>query len=106
METTIISGRVDARVKERANAYIQAAGLSVSDVIKTVWERIARTGELPAPIAAEEAKTEALGAWEEFLSLRSELSAIPTENDWLAALTPQQLKDLIAEGLVAEYEDL
>ena len=47
MATAVISGRVDERVKSRAEVYIRAAGLSTGDVIRAVWERIAQTGEVP-----------------------------------------------------------
>ena len=38
MATAVISGRVDEQVRESAERYIQAAGLTVADVIRTVWE--------------------------------------------------------------------
>lgn len=47
MATAVISGRVDERVKARAEVFIRAAGLSTGDVIRVVWGRIARTGEIP-----------------------------------------------------------
>ena len=47
MATTVISGRVDERVKSCADVFIRAAGLSTGDVIRSVWERIAQTGEVP-----------------------------------------------------------
>lgn len=47
MATAVVSGRVDEQVKARAEAFIRAAGLSAGDVIRMVWERIARTGEIP-----------------------------------------------------------
>ena len=43
MATAIVSGRVDAAVKERAGVYIRAAGSSVGDVINDLWTYIART---------------------------------------------------------------
>lgn len=47
MATAVVSGRVDERVKSRADVFIRAAGLSTGDVIRAVWERIAQTGEVP-----------------------------------------------------------
>ena len=47
MATAVVSGRVDEQVKARAEAFIRAAGLSTGDVIRVVWEHIARTGEVP-----------------------------------------------------------
>lgn len=37
----------DAREKARAEAFIRAAGFSTEEVIRAVWEHIARTGEIP-----------------------------------------------------------
>lgn len=47
MATTVISGRVDERIKSRADVFIRVAGLSAGDVIRAVWEHIAQTGEVP-----------------------------------------------------------
>lgn len=47
MATAVVSGRVDERIKFRAEVFIRAAGLSAGDVIRAVWERIAQTGEVP-----------------------------------------------------------
>lgn len=47
MATTVVSGRVDADVKRRADAVIREAGTSVGEVIKNMWELIAETGAVP-----------------------------------------------------------
>ena len=52
--TTVVSARVDAATAERAAACIKASGLTVGEVIKRIWERIAETGELPDFQGAEE----------------------------------------------------
>lgn len=58
MATAIVSGRVDEAVKERAGAYIHAAGLTVGDVINKLWEYIAATGDTTEFL--EKAQTEQL----------------------------------------------
>ena len=47
MATVVVSGRVDVHVKEVVDAYLQREGVSPSDVITSVWTRIAETGEVP-----------------------------------------------------------
>lgn len=94
MATAVISGRVDEQVRESAERYIQAAGLTVADVIRTVWERIARTGEVPREEAVGEP---ADAAWNDFMAFRDEISG---EASWLDALTEREVRDLVA----ARYE--
>ncbi len=103
MATVIISGRVDEQVKERAGVYIHAAGLTVGDVIKTMWENIAATGQLPEPLGEEGEGSQAssMGAFIEFCD---SLSTPKPEKDWLAALAPGNEKDLVAEELLKKYE--
>lgn len=104
MGTIIVSGRVDALVKERADGYIKAAGLSVGEVIKRVWEHIARTGEVPDTLQAESGPGRA--TWEAFLTLKGELTEISRTTDILSTLTDAQLHDLKAQDLLEEYEQL
>lgn len=47
MATTLVAGRVDTEIKERADAYIARAGETQASVIRSVWETIARTGRIP-----------------------------------------------------------
>lgn len=94
MATAVISGRVDEQVRESAERYIQAAGLTVADVIRTVWERIARTGEVPREEAVGEP---ADAAWNDFMTFRDEISG---EASWLDVLTEREARDLVA----ARYE--
>ena len=63
MATAVVSGRVDEKVRQRADAYIRAAGSTPAEVIKVVWENIARTGEVPEEVPAEEPH----GTWERFM---------------------------------------
>ena len=93
METVIVSGRVDPAVKERAMRYIQAAGLGVGDVIRTVLESIARTGEVPQPAVSEEDASVQGERLEAFRALRAGLPADPD----LATMTDEQMRALVAE---------
>ena len=50
MASVLVAGRVSEECKERADYYIRRAGLTASEVIRIVWENIARTGEVPHAI--------------------------------------------------------
>ena len=99
MPTVIVSGRVDAAVRDRANAYIHAAGLTTGDVVKRVWENIARTGEVPAQ--QEMAEPESNESFERFMAFCASLPK--PKDDWLSTMTDEQMKDLIAAHLLEKY---
>ena len=89
MATSVVSGRVDEKVRQRADAYIRAAGSTPAEVIKVVWENIARTGEVPEVAPSEGSR----GAWERFMEFRESL---PKAEPWLVNLTKEQMRDMIA----------
>lgn len=95
MATSVVSGRVDDYVKERAAAYIHAAGLTTAEVIKTVWERIARTGEVP--MAEAEVAEQEYDPFEAFMAFRAQLQPADA---WLVSMTDEQMNDMI----VSRYE--
>lgn len=47
MSTATVSASVDSRTKALANEYIRKSGKTPNQLIKDLWERIARTGEVP-----------------------------------------------------------
>ena len=93
MATAVVSGRVDEAVKVRADAVIHAVGLSPAEVVKAVWEHIARVGEIPVVCderaAANEAKQVAL---EGLARTRS----VYGESPGLVSMTSEELKDMVA----------
>lgn len=91
MATAVVSGRVDVQVRDRAGAYLKAAGFTAGDVIKAVWESIARTGRIP--VTDEVAEVAAPDPWEEFVSF---CDSLPPADPRLANLTDDEIKDLIA----------
>lgn len=99
MATAIVSGRVDEAVKERAGAYIHAAGLTVGDVINRLWEYIAATGAIPE--LASKADT-GIDQLENFFSLCDSISPLPG-TEYLATMSSSEMKDLIAEHLEEKY---
>lgn len=96
MTTSVVSGRVDDYVKLRADGYIRTAGLTVGDVIKAVWEHIAKTGEVPAGDSCERGEAKGASAWDEFMEARDSLPSAT----WLATMTGAQMKDMVARRYV------
>ena len=47
MATSVVSGRVDESVRQRADLVMRKAGLKPTDIIQGVWAFMARTGEIP-----------------------------------------------------------
>ena len=90
MATAVVSGRVDGRIKMQADRYIHAAGLSTGDVIRTVWEHIARTGEVP-----REERRKAPDEISEAMRELKELRTVFGSSDWLVNLTDDQMKDML-----------
>lgn len=103
MATAIVSGRVNEAVKERAGAYIHAAGLTVGDVINRVWEYIAATGNATGFI--EKAVAEQPPSFERFLQLRDELAAI-NGGTGIPEMSSDELKEYLAFERLKDYEAL
>ena len=47
MATATVSGSVDANVKQLVSMHLKRKGLTANEVIKSVWNHIANTGEIP-----------------------------------------------------------
>ena len=97
MATAIVSGRVDEVVKERAGAYIKAAGLTVGDVINIVWTNIANTGSIPTIESA--GVEEALDPFERFMAFRETFNSAPIDERY-ASMTDEEI---LMEHLVEKY---
>ena len=97
MGTAIVSGRVDEGVKLRAGAFIEAAGLTVGDVIRNVWEAIALTGQVPAPVAQEAGQDCRRRLFDSFVAFTDELPACSPET---AAMDDRAMRASIAERYV------
>lgn len=89
MATVVVSGRIDEAVKAQADRYLKAAGMSVADLIRTTWENVAATGEVPTPVA-DPALT-AHERWEKFMEF---CDSMPPADPRYAELTDEQFKDL------------
>ncbi len=86
MPTSLVSGRVNSEDKQRADIYIRRAGLTTSDVIKTVWSNIANTGEIPKPV---QTPCNIESATDRLIQLRAKIP----RSEFLENLTPEGLKE-------------
>ena len=98
MATALVAGRVSEEIKERADFFIRRAGLTTSEVVRIVWENIARTGEVPRPEHASPAEQEETAAednplMQRYLYLRS----ITPRSEYLENLTPEGLKEELSK---------
>lgn len=96
MATAVVSGRVDEKTKERADAYIRAAGSTPGDVIRIVWEQIAATGVVPETPAEHEETKRRLEALRAITRLREGMP----QHTFLDTMTDEEMKELIAERYV------
>ena len=77
MATAVISGRVDERVRQRADIVMRKAGLKTSDIIQSVWTYMAEEGEVPE---IARLSTETGGKEEALEHLRLFLESLPPAN--------------------------
>ena len=101
MSTSIISARIEDDVKDCVARYLQAAGLGVGDVIKIVWDTIARTGEIPRPLEPEDAASKQAERLEAFAKLRASLPPCPE----LASMTETDMRACIAQRYETPLEE-
>ena len=94
MATVVVSGRIDEAVKRRADMYIKAAGKTPAQVINDMYVQISITGELPRgdeSLATREQRKERFDA---FVEWRNSLAP---DDDWLANLTDEQMRDYLGD---------
>ncbi len=75
--TSVVSGRVDEKIRHRADAAIRNAGLTPNLVIQGIWRSIAETGEIPAAALSPSASQSSSSALDQ---LDSFLAALPPVN--------------------------
>jgi antitoxin component of RelBE/YafQ-DinJ toxin-antitoxin module len=54
MATSIVNAKIDSYLKERVDAILKREHRTASEVIKTTWEEIASTGDLPQRMREKE----------------------------------------------------
>lgn len=91
MAMSMLTARVDADVKARADAVIKRAGMTQTDVVRIVMANIADTGRIPR----REEPTRDNELLDRMMTLRAETPS----SDRLRAMGPQDLKrELEARG--------
>lgn len=94
MSTSTVSASVDTRTKAIANAYIRKAGLTPNEVIRNLWEYIARTGRVPkAEDAEREQRERRMKAFDELDRLAESMP----RNTMLAAMSDEDVKEMIRD---------
>lgn len=92
METAVISGRVDKQIRDRGNRIIKAAGLTVNDVIKSVWVTIVQAGKIPENLIATSNKQVSADTFREFEEF---VKSIPPAPSKFAQMTEAEFKDFL-----------
>ncbi len=90
MSTVLVSGRVDEDVKQRTDLVLRKAGKTNSDVIRSLWNSIAATGEIPVfETGASQKKPSVV---DRMKALREKTP----ESDFIRDLTPERLKEVLS----------
>lgn len=103
MATSIVSGRVDTDVKERAGAYILAAGLTTGELINNLWTYVARTKNVPQFL--EEPESETTDAFKRFMQMRAMLH-IQNKDTHFPVMSNEELKEYLMNERFKDYEAL
>ncbi len=87
--------RMDAVLKQRGDAVLKAHGISVTEAVRMLWQELAESRQLPIFMeTAKKAKRNAL----------DQLGSFPPVE--LSSASDQELKDLLYEGKLRDYEAL
>lgn len=92
MATATVSASIDAQTKTIANAYIQKAGLTPNEVIRSLWEHIAATGEVPTSEKTDEDRERR--RHEAFRRMEELSKTIPADTP-LATMSDDEIKEMI-----------
>lgn len=85
MGSVLVAGRVEAVNKVVADAVISRAGMTSSDVIRIVWDNIAKTGQVPQSIESDDSPSELMARFHQ-------LRAMTPRSSFLESLTPEGVK--------------
>lgn len=86
MGSSMAAGRVDDAIRQSAEFYIRRTGMTFSEVTRTVWSSIAKTGDVPRPVE------DGSGPSELVARMRT-LRAQTPRSVFLESLTPGGLKE-------------
>lgn len=99
MATSIVSGRVDSAINQRASSYMHTAGLTVSDVIGMLWNCIGKTNK---PNYLTQAETQEADSLTQFFEFCDSLEPLPN-TEWISNIDDEQMKQLITDHLENKY---
>ena len=88
MPTTVVSGRVDETVRQKADNVMRKNGLKPSDVIQNIWNTMAKTGEVPEVALPPRDGEKTRSAMERLESL---LESLPPVNPAYADLSDEEI---------------
>ena len=88
MPTTVVSGRVDETVRQKADNVMRKNGLKPSDVIQNIWNTMAKTGEVPEVALPPRDEEKTRSAMERLESL---LESLPPVNPAYADLSDEEI---------------
>lgn len=83
MNASIVSGSIKPQTKTIANAAIRKQGLTPNEVIRRLWEYIARHGELPEELQETPQATDEKRAAFERMNAIIETLPTGTDLDWM-----------------------
>lgn len=91
MASCLISGHVSEECKERAEVFIERAGLTADDVIRIVWENISKTGMVPEPVEVPPAEEDPR------VKRLKELIATTPRSPYLESLTAADIRRIVRD---------
>lgn len=94
MATTVISGRVDELVKQRAEAVLAKNGVTANQLIGAIWNQIAQTGTIPISMGEDELRVHRRQRFAEF---QAWTKTLPPPNPQYAHMTDEEILDLRME---------
>ncbi len=93
--------RMDAVLKQRGDAVLKANGISVTEAVRMLWQELAESRQLPVFMETDQAQDTAKKAKRNALD---QLGSFPPVE--LSSASDQELKDLLYEGKLRDYEAL
>ena len=95
--------RIDAKLKNEVEEVLKGKGVSVSDVIRSLWLYIADRKEVPALETTAEEQAREAEKQRKLKLIREGAGLISEDTDLMEGLTYKQFRDEIADERLKEY---
>lgn len=92
MASCVISGRVDESVRDKVSPILKRAGMSAGDLVKSLWEHVALTREIPS-FEVEKAVCDAHSPYDDFISY---CDTLPPSDAWFNGMDREGMRDVLA----------